>query len=94
MCGDAFFRDAMHFLGSNLHFKRLPGMYHRGVQRLIQIGTRDGNVILKPAGDGTPNVVNYPKCGVTVPFGIGDDPDRQQIVDLFDAALLALQLPV
>ena len=36
--GHALFGDAMHFLRADLHFKRLPGMNHGGVQRLIQFG--------------------------------------------------------
>ena len=62
----ALFGDAMHLLGANLHFKRLPGMNHGGVQRLIKIGPRHGDVILKPAGHGTPNLVDHAERGVAV----------------------------
>ena len=57
--GDAFLRDAVHFLGANLHFKRLAVRPDDGsVQRLIEVGARDGDEILDAAGDGPPRVVN------------------------------------
>ena len=67
-------------------------MNHSGVQGLIQIGPRHGDVIFEPAGHRAPDVVNHTKRGITVFFGIGDQANGKQIVDLFQAALLALQL--
>src|ERR1041385_6588282 len=55
MSGHAFFSDAMHFLGADLHFKRLATVNHRGVQGLIQIGPRHRDVILEAAGHRTPD---------------------------------------
>jgi len=57
--GDAFFRDAMHFLGANLDFELVAAFAHHGcVQRLIQIGAGHGDEVLDAAGDGTPDAVD------------------------------------
>ena len=61
MRGDAFLGDAVHFLGANLHFEGLAvRANHRRVQRLVEIGPRDGDEILDAARDGPPGVVNDP----------------------------------
>ena len=94
MSGDAFFRDAMHLLGANLHFERLATVNDCGVQRLIEIRPRHGDVILEAAGNGSPNVVDHAERGVTIAFRVGNDANSEKIVNLFEAALLALQLAV
>src|SRR5258707_5952695 len=79
----------MHFLGADLNLKRLPGMNYRGVQRLVKIRQRHGDVILKAPGHGAPDVVDNAERGVTVAVGIGDHADGEQIVNLIEAARLA-----
>ena len=36
--GDALFGDAVHLLRADLHFERLSGMVHAGVQGLVEVG--------------------------------------------------------
>src|SRR5215831_1095190 len=92
--GDPFLRDAVHFLGADLDFKGLPGVDYRGVQGLIKVRPRHGDVILEPAGHGTPDVMDYAQGRVTVAFVVGDDANGQQVINLLEAALLALDLAV
>ena len=68
------------------------GAHHGGVQRLIQIGPRNGDEILDPAGNRMPFVVDHAQRRVAVLYRIGDDAHRQQIVDLVQRDLLPLQL--
>ena len=88
---DAFFGDAVHFLGADLHFEVLAVRSDDGgVQRLVEIGARDGDEVLDAAGDGAPLVVDHAQRGVAVLHRVGDDAQRHQIVDLFDGDFLAL----
>ena len=89
MRGDALFGDAMHFLRANLHFKRLPGMDHRRVQRLVQVRPRHGDVILEPAGNGPPHLMDHAQRRVAVANRVGNHAHGQQIVNLVDRAMLA-----
>ncbi len=63
--GDAFFRDAVHFLRADLHFKRLAAMQNGGMQGLIQVRARHGDVIFEAARDWPPNVMHHAEGGVT-----------------------------
>ena len=50
--GNTVFRRTVHFLCPDLDFKRLAvGPDQRGVQRLIHIGLRHGDIVFKTAGD-------------------------------------------
>ena len=69
-------------------------MQNSGVQRLIQIGPRNRDVILEPARHGPPNVMDHAQCGVTVALQVRDHAHRQQIVNLFEARLLPQHLAV
>ena len=65
--GDAFFGDAVHVLGADLHFKLVAaGRDERGVQRLVEVGPRHGDEVLDPAGDWPPGVVQQAQHCVTV----------------------------
>ena len=91
--GDAFFGDAVHFLGTDLHFELMAAVAdHRGVQRLIAIGAGDGDEVLDAAGDGTPECVDEAEDGVAGSNILGDDADGEKIVDLVEGNLRALQL--
>src|SRR5882762_1393486 len=92
--GHTFFRDAMHFLGTNLHFKWLAPVQHGRVQGLIKIWPRHGDVVLEAAGHRAPDVVHDAQRRVTVALAIADDADRKKIVNLLEAALLAHNLAV
>src|SRR2546422_4234220 len=80
----------MHFLRANLNFEWLAAMDDRGVQRLVEIRPRHGDVILETAGHRAPDVVNDAESGVTTTFCIGDNADSEEIVNLLEAAALAL----
>ena len=91
--GDAFFGDAMHFLGADLHFEVAPARaHHRGVQRLIQVRPRNRDEILDAARNRMPLVVDHAQRRVAVLHRVGDDAHGQQIVHLVERDLLPLQL--
>ena len=93
--GDAFLGDAVHLLGADLHFEVPPvRAHHRGMQRLVQVGPRNRDEVLDAAGNRAPLVVDHAERGVAVLHRIGDDAQGQQIVDLVERDLLALQLLV
>ena len=90
---DAFFRQAMHLLGADLHFKRPAARPdHRRVQRLIQVGAGNRDEVLDAARNRMPFVVNHAQRRVAVLHRIGDDAQRQQIVHLIERDLLPLHL--
>ncbi len=67
MRGDAFFGDAVHFLGADLHFELVAALaMTRGVERLIEVGPRHGDEVLDAAGDGAPDGVEQAEDGVAV----------------------------
>ncbi len=94
MRGHTFFRDAVHFLSANLQFKRLAAVQHGGVQGLIEIRPRHGDVILESAGHRAPDMVHNAQGRVTIPLAIADNADGKKIIDLLEAALLAHNLAV
>ena len=90
---DALLGDAMHLLGADLDFEMAAlGTHDGGVQGLVQIGPRDGDKVLDPAGNGMPLVVDHAQGGVTVLHRIGNDADGEKIVDLVQDDFLALEL--
>ncbi len=84
----------MHFLGANLNFKRLAGVNHGGVQRLIEVRPGHGDVVLEAAGDGAPNLVNHAERCVTILHRVRDDANGEQIENLIERALLLLNFQV
>src|SRR2546428_7443323 len=64
--GNAFLRDAMHFLRADLYLERLAAVEHAGVERLIKIRAGNGDVVLEAAGDGAPDVVDDTESRVTI----------------------------
>ena len=86
--GDAFFGDTVHFLSADLDLKRLPGMNDGGVQRLIKVRARHGDVIFETARDWPPDVVHYAERSVTVSLSVRDYADGEQVIYLFETALL------
>src|SRR5215813_11814904 len=92
--GNTFFRDAVHFLSADLHFKGLAAVNDRCVQRLIKIGARHGDVILEAARNRAPDVVNDAERGVATALRIGDDADGEKIVNLLESPALTDNFPV
>ena len=88
-----FFGDAMHLFGADLHFELMSAFaHHRGVQRLIAVGAGHGDEVLDAAGHRTPESVNQAEDGVTSAHILGDDANGQQVVDLIEGHLGALDL--
>ncbi len=92
MCCDTFFGDAMHFCGSNLYFEWLAARDHRSVQRLVHVRPGHCNEVFNSPGDRPPRVVDDTKRSVAVLHAVGDDSQREQVVDLVDRDPLLLQL--
>ncbi len=91
---DALLGDAVHFLRADLNFEGLAGMNHAGVQRLIEVRPRHGDVVLETAGNWGPDLVDHAESGVAILDRVGDDADGEKIEDLVEGALLLLTLEV
>src|SRR5579872_5549222 len=90
---DALLGDPVHLVGANLDFEMAPFGAHDGrVQGLIEIGPRNGDKVLDPAGYGMPLVVNDAESRVAVLDGIRNDAHGKKVVDLVQDNLLALEL--
>ena len=90
---DAFFRMAVHLLGANLHFEGKPALADdRRVQRLVAVRPRHRNEVLDAARDRRPRLMDDAERCVAVLHAIGDDAQRDEIVDLVELDSLALQL--
>ena len=89
----AVFRRAVHFKCADLHFKQDAGRVdHRGMQRLIHVGFRHGDKILKPAGDGLIQRVDHAQRGIAVSHGVYDDAHGHQIVNFVWLSALVYHL--
>src|SRR6185437_5147883 len=90
---DALFGDAVHLIGADLDFEMTAlGSHNRSVQRLVEVGPRDGDKILDPAGDGMPLIVNNTERRVTILYRIRNDAHSKKIVNLVQNDFLALEL--
>src|SRR5580765_7493571 len=69
--------DTMHVLRADLEFDMLSlRAHHRRMQRLIEIGLWNRDVVLEAPGHWPPGCVNHPEHGITVHLGLGHDPQR------------------
>ena len=90
--GDALFSDAVHLFGADLHFELMAAFADdRGVEGLIAVGAGDGDEVLDAAGHGTPERVDQAEDGVTGGDVVGDDANGEQVVDLIERDLGALE---
>ncbi len=94
MRGDSLFGDAMHFLSADLHFKCLSRVNHCRVQGLVEVWPGHGDVILEPARDGPPHLMDHAERRVAVADRVGDDAYGEQVVNLIDRAMLPQTLSV
>ena len=95
VCGDTVFGDFVHLVSPYLYLERLSVIaYDCGVQRLIHVWLRHGDVVLEPAGNRLPHGVDDAQNGVAVLDSVDDDPDRYQVKDLIYLLILELHLPV
>src|SRR6266508_970613 len=91
--GDALFRHAVHFNGADLDLERHAVLAdHRGVQRLVPVRPRHRDEVLDAARHRRPRLVNDAEHAVAFLHALGDDPQRDEVVYLFELDLLALQL--
>ena len=71
--GDAVFRDVVHLGGADLHLDLLVARLAQrdaGVQRLVAVGFRGGDVVLEPAGDHRIGRVHRAQRRVAVGLGL------------------------
>ena len=91
--GNAFLGDAVHLLGADLHFELMAAVaHHRGVQRLVAVGAGNGDEVLDAAGHRPPQRVDEAEDRVARGHILRDDADGEQIVDLVEGDLGALDL--
>ena len=89
---DAFFRDTVHLLRADLHFKRLAAVQNGSMQGLIKVRARHGDVVFKAARYRTPDVMHDPEGCVTISLRIRNDADSEQVIDLLETGLLPQNL--
>ena len=78
----------MHLFSSDLHLELVTGgAHHRGVQRLVAVGARNGNEVLDAARHRPPKRMDEPEDGIAGGHVLGDHADRQQIVHLVERNL-------
>ena len=89
MSRDTELRHLMHMEGANLNFQRIAARHHRGMQRLIAIGFRHGNIILEPARNRLPHGMDNAQYPVAVTHGFHQYADSRQIIDFADILFVA-----
>jgi hypothetical protein len=65
-----------------------------GMEGLVEIGPGDSDEVFDAARDGGPFAVDGAEGAIAVFDAVGDDPEGEEVVDLVDADLLALQFLV
>ena len=86
---DAIFCDTVHFVSTNLHFKRHAVFADdRCMQRLIHIGFRHGDIILKAIWHLFPKRMHHAQHSIAVLYGIDQNADGNQIENLLKRFML------
>ena len=92
---DTEFRGAVHFPSADLHFKRNTVFADdRGVQRLVHVGLRRGNIIFEPPGHRPEHVVNDTQTVVTVNHAVHNDTNGVNIINLVEVFVLHIHFTV
>ena len=92
---DALLGDPVHLRGADLHLERQAALADdRRVQRLVAVGPRHRDEVLDAPGHRRPRLMDDAQRGVAVLDRLRDDPQRDEVVDLIEVDLLALQLLV
>ena len=82
MRGHSVFGVLVHRLGTNLHFNRpARRVAHHGVQRLVAVGFRLGDVVVKLLGDRAEARVHPAQRGVAGRHVGDDDAQRPDVID-------------
>ncbi|MNJ42088.1 hypothetical protein D3C77_370390 [compost metagenome] len=93
--GNPVFRSPVHFLRTDLNLSRLSSRAHNGgMQRLIHIGLRHGDIVLKPPRHRLPKGMDNPQGSVTVFNIVYDNPNSQQIINFIKLLVLRRHLLV
>ena len=89
--GGALARHQVHFLGADLDLDRQAvGAVQDGVQGLVAVGFRQGDVVLEAPGLGRIERVHGAQCQVAVGFAARDDAEGEEVGD-FRERLVARQ---
>jgi hypothetical protein len=95
MRGDAFFCHSMHFVRPDLNFHSFAiWADNTGVQRLIHIGFRHGDIVFEPPRNGAPMRMNDAQCFVSFSRSVHENPKTDQIIDLIVKQILTFHLLV
>ena len=83
MRGNAALRNPMHLLRPNLKFDVFAfGTDHSRMDRLVQIGFWNRDVVFEPPRNRAPQRVDYPQRVVALGNTVHEDANRQQVVNL------------
>ena len=92
---NAVFRDAVHLVSSNLHFKGHAVFANdRRMQRLIHVRLRHGDIILEAVGHLLPECVHHAQYGIAVLHRIHQHTNGDQIKNLLKRLVLEHHLAV
>ena len=91
----AVFRHAVHFVGTDLHFKRNGfAADHRGVQALIAVGLGRGDVILKAVRQRMIHIVDLAQCVIAFRHIVQNNAHRINIVNFVKVFALHIHFAV
>ena len=83
MRSDAVFAHAVHFFGTNLHFEWTgSGTDDRGMQALIHIELRHGDIVLEATRHGVPQRMHGAQNRIAVAHRFHDNAHRDEVVNL------------
>ena len=81
----------MHLAGTDLNFDRLAaGTKHDGMNGLVAIGLRVGDVIIKLIRQMAVVSMHYPQRGIAVLQALGDNPHRPHVKQLVESEMFFL----
>ena len=79
----------MHFPGADLDFDRMTTLVDDlGVEALVAVGFGLTDVIKIHGLDRHKKIVHHADSDIAIVFGFGDDPEGEQVVNLFELQLL------
>ena len=85
----------MHLIRADLDFKRhIVLAEYRRMERLIHIGLRHGDIVLKPPRNRAPHGMNDAENRIAVFYGIHQHADRGEIENLVQLFVLVVHLTV
>ena len=92
---DTELRRAVHLEGTDLDLERYTvGADDRRMQRLVHVRLRHRDVVLETARNRGVHLMDHAERRIAVPYGLHDDADREQIIDLVDGLILVHHLTI